>query len=416
MTVIIAVTTIAVLLFGIPLAVVVERFVEESATLQVEREAVLAAREIPADFSTTTDPVELPIGANATVFGLYDGKGNLVAGVGPNPADADTTRSLANAVVDGETDKTRIVNVPIAADEDVIGVLRAEQPTRAGIARTRRIMTLLGGLAVGVLAVAAGLGWLLASRLARPVLRLRDAAVQLGDGDFAVSIPGSNVPELDEAAAALTATARRLDDLLRRERSFSADASHQLRTPLAGLRAAIETELQFPRTDRAELLHESLSDVDRLERTIDELLAIARTPEAPSKPVDLADVFDRIEADWRKQFAAQGRSFAVASARHFPAAVGRPAALRHALDVLIDNALVHGSGAVHIGTVWSDDTVTIAVSDEGRGLLEPQPTSNTGRHGLTLARRLIEDLPGRLVVPEPGPHPRFEIVLQRARP
>ena len=98
--------------------------------------------------------------------------------------------------------------------------------------------------------------------------RLRDAAVDLGDGDFTIDVPRSGVPELDQAGQAMTATARRLDDLVSRERAFSADASHQLRTPIAGLRAAIQTELAFPRPDRTEVLREAISDIDRLERTM----------------------------------------------------------------------------------------------------------------------------------------------------
>jgi signal transduction histidine kinase len=134
-------------------------------------------------------------------------------------------------------------------------------------------------LALLVLGVAAAIGHVVAGRLARPVRRLGDAAVQLGDGDFALNVPHSGVPELDRAAQAMTSTARRLDDLVTRERAFSSDASHQLRTPLAGLRAAIETELEFPRADPTAVLHEAVSDIDRLEQTITELLSIVLQPQ-----------------------------------------------------------------------------------------------------------------------------------------
>ena len=61
---ILSVTAIAIVLFGIPLAIIVARFVDKEATLNVERQAILAAREVPEDFALSADPVELP--ANTT--------------------------------------------------------------------------------------------------------------------------------------------------------------------------------------------------------------------------------------------------------------------------------------------------------------------------------------------------------------
>lgn len=74
----------------------------------------------------------------------------------------------------------RIVAVPVAADERVVGVIRAEQSTAASQSRSRRIFALRGALAVGVLIVGGAIGYVLADRLAQPVRRLRDAAALLG--------------------------------------------------------------------------------------------------------------------------------------------------------------------------------------------------------------------------------------------
>ena len=244
-----AVAALAIALFAVPLAVVVERFVDEEAMLKVERQAILAARVVPEDFAFNHDRVELPANTAGIHLGLYDSRGLLVAGTGPKTADAATAGALANHVTDAETDTSRVVAVPVSVDEQIIGAIRAEQSTAASDARTQRIVLLLGSLAIGVVAIGAGLGYLIAGRLARPVRALRDAAVQLGEGDFTIKVSRSEIPEIDQAAVAMMATATRLDDLVTRERSFSSDASHQLRTPLAGLRAAIETELEFPRPD-----------------------------------------------------------------------------------------------------------------------------------------------------------------------
>lgn len=423
---ILSVTAIAIVLFGVPLAIVVARFVDEEATLRVERQAVLAAREVPSDFATGNDPVELPMNDDGIVFALYDADGTLISGSGPTTADAVTTEALGNQVVDAELPEARVVAVPVAADERVIGVIRAEQSTAASDARTARILWLLAGLAATVIAIGAAIGWILAGRLARPVRLLRDAAVQLGDGDFTIDVPRSRIPELDEAAQAMTATALRLDDLVTRERAFSGDASHQLRTPLAGLRAAIETELEFPRPDPTVVLHEAISDIDRLERTIAELLTIARTSKIAATPVALADVFADVDSTWQRRFGRADRLLTIAPARYTPTVKGNAPVLRHALDVLLDNALRHAAGEVRITHTITDDAVTVTISDEGQGFVtggEPSDDLNSSNTpgslhglGLPLAQRLIDAMPGRLTIAHSGPNPRIDIVLQRTDP
>jgi signal transduction histidine kinase len=422
---ILSIATLAIVMFGVPLAVVVERFVDEAATLRVERQTVLATRDVPRDFATSNDPAELP-STDGISMALYDRSGRLVSGKGPATADNATRGALANQVTDTETDTTRIVAVPLSADEQIIGAIRAEQSTAASDARTQRIVLLLAALAVGVVLIGAAIGYVVAGRLARPVRRLRDAAVQLGNGDFTIAVPRSNVPELDQAALAMTATAERLDDLVTRERSFSADASHQLRTPLAGLRAAIETELQLPRPDRADVLRESLEDIDRLERTIDELLHIARTGRVDGGTISLSKLLDEVEATWHGPLALVGRPLIIADARDVPTVKGNGVMLRHAVDVLLDNALNHGRGAVRVDHSVTSETVTITVADEGPGFTDPVPQDREevetmddrqSSHGLgiPLARRLVEALPGRLTYRRTGPHPQVDIVLQRAK-
>jgi signal transduction histidine kinase len=416
---ILSVVSIAVVLFGVPLAIVVERSVEQNATLRLQRRAVLAARDVPADFASSTDPTELVDRDDGISLGLYDLDGSLVAGRGPSVADAATQRALRNDVVDAEAQNALVVAVPVSADERVVGALRAEQSTASTDARTHRIIALLVALAAAVLAVGAGIGWVVAGRLARPVRRLRDAAVQLGGGDFTIVVPSSRVPELDQAGQAMTATARRLDDLVTRERAFSADASHQLRTPLAGLRAAIETELQFPRADHAQVLREAIVDIDRLERTITELLAIARDPGAASVSLSIAAVLRETEVAWRGRLAALGRPLRIADASELPPVHGNGTMLRHALDVLLDNALTHGGGEVRVDHSFTAETVTLSVLDEGRGpgRSTAHDTSDQAHGlGLPLARRLIEALPGRMAIQRLDDRWRVDVVLRRSRP
>ena len=210
LTAIVAVAALAILLFGLPLAMGVRNFVEEDAALRVERRAVLATREVPSDFASAADPVELSVTTDGVTLALYNDMGRLVAGSGPPQAEAATLQALKNEVVDAEARGVRVVAVPVAVNEVVIGAIRAEQSTAVSSARSRRILLFLGCLALLVLGVAAVIGHVVAGRLARPVRRLGDAAVQLGDGDFALDVPRSRVPELDRAAEAMMSTARRL--------------------------------------------------------------------------------------------------------------------------------------------------------------------------------------------------------------
>ena len=409
---ILAVAVLAIALFAVPLAILVERFVEQDAMLRVERQAILAARVVPENFAAKSDTIELPTNALGIKLALYDPQGRRVAGDGPELADAVTLAAFANHVTDSDSGQMRVVAVPIAVDEQIIGVIRAEQSTAESDARTRRIVLLLGSIAITVLTVGAGVGYVIAGRLARPVLALRDSAVQLGDGDFTIDVPRSKIPEIDQAAVAMTAAAARLDDLITRERSFSADVSHQLRTPLAGLRAALETELEFPRPDPRVVLRESLDDVDRIERTISELLQIARTRPADNAITRLAKLLAEIESAWHGRFAVAGRPLTMSHAHQAPETRGNSILLRHALDVFLDNAITHGAGAVVVSHHAAADTVTISVSDEGDGFADDAASKNG--LGLPLARRLVEALPGRLVIQRAGGHTRIDIIVQLA--
>jgi signal transduction histidine kinase len=417
---ILSISALAIVLFGLPLVVVAERFVDDNATLRLERVAILAARGVPDQYRASPDTIDLG-SSGSTRIALYEPGGARVAGDGPGRADVATAAALRNLVVDAEDDQDQLVAVPVIVDRQVIGAIRAAQ-AKSNV-RAWRVAGLVGALAAAVLAIGAGLAFVVANRLARPIRRLSDAAVQLGQGDFAVDLPRSPVPEIDDANRALTTTAHHLDELVSRERSFSADASHQLRTPLAGLRAAIETELEFPRDDRTVVLQEALDDIDRLERTITELLALARRPHRSGVVTSPPTVLEEVEREWRGRLADLGRPLVVEAVGVLPPVEGSPAALRHALGILVENGARHGNGTVRISAEAGLETVTITVTDDGAGFppsFEPGRLGSTGAEsgqnglhgvGLPLAQRLVTSMPGRLVFARLRPNPRIDIVL-----
>jgi len=414
---ILAVAILAVVLFALPLGVVVQRFVDEQAALRLQRQAVLSSRQVPGDFATNPDPVELPAGGDVT-FGLYDPRGNLVAGRGPTNADPLVAAALRNQVRQGEVGESRLAAIPIVDHEVVVGALRASQPTAASDRRADEAILLLSALAVAVLAIGAVLARFVAGRLARPVKDLRDQAVRLGQGDFAVACTPSGVPELDDASAALVATAARLDDLIQRERAFSADASHQLRTPLAALRANIETEIHFPRPASTTVLTEALEDISRLELTIDQLLTFARSSAIRVTTTDLNSVLEDVQSRWNGPLAELGRPLVVSWPREALTVTGSEGLLRQAFDTLVDNAVTHGAGEVRIEARSTDESATIAITDHGEGFppvapeVVPDPDGTHG-FGLALAERLLSASQGRLVIARRGPNPTVEVVLRR---
>jgi signal transduction histidine kinase len=219
--------------------------------------------------------------------------------------------------------------------------------------------------------------------------------------------------------SALNSTAERLDDMLARERSFSADASHQLRTPLTGLRLRLEAALEHPGQDLRHAITDGIASADRLEQTIEELLALARdTRSSNTTPLDLPTLLDEIESGWHDRLAAQDRALQVAVDPHAPVSLASTAAVRQVLTVLLDNAATHGSGTVSVAVRNAADALAIDVSDEGDGITAPEPELFTRRSrladghgiGLALARSLAEAEGGRLRLTRPAP-PTFTLLV-----
>lgn len=414
---ILVVTTLAVVGFGVPLAVAVQRLYRREAVLSLEREATRAVLAVPATSVTSADPVELPAAERGTLLGLYSPEGSRLIGRGPERADAVVLLAAGGQVSDTSSDGVIAVAVPAVSEEAVFAILRAATPASAVAARVRRAWLAMASVAVLVVAVAAVVAADQARRLSRPVAALAAGVSRLGAGDFSARAARSGIVELDTAAAALDATAERLDRLLQRERAFSAEASHQLRTPLAGLRLRLENALG-PSGDspRPEIV-DAIEQVDRLESTITDLLALARDINTGRVALDLALVLADLEQTWHGPLAVRGRPLRVGVDDGLPVVNVSAAALRQVLDVLVANAAEHGSGAVTVRARAAATGVAIEVSDEGlgvegdtEGIFRRRADRRAGR-GLALARSLVEAEGGRLLLRRPGPRPTFSVVL-----
>ena len=412
---IVGVSAIALFVLGIPLAIAVGRLYQNDAVLQLEREASETRRAINVGQLTRNDPVELT-NRGSTEFALYDQAGLRVSGVGPAHADDATRRALRGRVHDAHGNGRIVVAIPVDGNERVIGALRATRPESTVTGRTRRAWLLMGAVGVLALGVSTLLGRRQARRLTRPVDALVDAADRLGAGDFSVRTTPSGVMELDELGASIDATAQRLGGLLARERSFSADASHQLRTPISALRVAVESTLMTPTADARETLQELLGPIDRLETTVDELLALARDTNTDRVPLDLIALLAEIDEHWHGGLAASGRPLRIVVEEDLTMPLVSAAAMRQILDVLLTNADRHGAGVVTIRARRAPGATVIDVADEGQGTTDTQTPfvrrSQDGHGiGLSLARTLAEAEGGRLNLNHAGPHPVFSFVI-----
>lgn len=412
---------VAIGLFGIPLAAAVAQDAVADARSALQRAAESVAQIVAQDLVNGPDnavpPARLVRAAAGADLTVYNDHNEIVVGSGPSTDDRQVQQALNGKLSTEQHDGQLVVAVPVTDDDHLVGAVRLSRRLDA----VDREIALRWGAMAGWGGAAIGAVWLIARyqarRLAGPLEKLCDTARRLGEGDFSACAAPVRVPEIDAVGSALNSTAARLDELLARERAFSADASHQLGTPLAGLRLRLEAALDGPAANLREEVTAGISDVDRLEKTIRELLALARDTRE-SAPLDLLGLIAEMESGWRAHLATQGRRLEVAVDIHAPRGVASSAAVRQILTVLVENAAAHGSGTVTVTVRDAAAALAIDVSDEGKPISTPEsglfarrsPYAAGNGIGLALARRLAEAEGGRLRLTRPAP-PTFSLLL-----
>ena len=258
---------------------------------------------------------------------------------------------------------------PIFRRGRVVGGVRLTQSVASVNDAVNKTLLGLVAVALAVLLTALFVAFLLARGIARPIVRLEEAAQRVAGGDLDARAEVEGTDEQRSLARSFNAMTERLGRTVRAQREFAADASHQLRTPLTGLRLRIE-EARVAESREA-LEHEldaGLRELDRIAETVDELLVLSRTGErdTPGEQLDPAEIAETAAQRWRPTAASHDLEMRVdANGSTLPVWIAR-ADLERALDALIENAIIYGSGgqAVTIRAAGS----TIEVLDEGIGL------------------------------------------------
>jgi signal transduction histidine kinase len=316
----------------------------------------------------------------------------------------------------------------------VLAAWASLEPVEAEI---RWLAAILPLIALGLWALAAAVGRHFARRALAPLTLLAESARTMPFDDCRLPSPGTR-DELDEFARSFNGLLDRLHVALERQRQFTGQASHQLRTPLAALIAAIEVTRRRPRTveEHEAVLGRLSDDAGRLWRVVEALLFLARSDAEAELPdlerLDLAAWAAGHLRGWSGHERAADLGFEGNDGEPPWARAHRPL-LGQLLDNLLENACKYStpSTPIVVRTRCAPGAVELSVEDRGHGIpagdlprvFEPfyraESARRTGRAGvglgLAVARRIAEAHGGTITVEsEAGRGSRFVVRLPRA--
>lgn len=272
------------------------------------------------------------------------------------------TVSLRTVSVDGE--HYRLLSTPWH-DGGTLQIARSLAETESILSRLRIQLAALVAIAT---AVAAGLGWAIATGLARPIVRLRDTTHRIATTlDLSTPIDvqaGGEVGSLAESFSTMVTEVARSQQ---QQRQLVSDASHEMRTPLTSLRSNMELIAKIdriPEDERREVVGDVLADVDELSTLLGELVDLASdlTAAEPEESLRLDDLARAVAARVQRRTSRE-----VLVTESNPVDVtGRPRQLERAISNLVDNAVKYSDGAAPIEIAI--DGASVTVRDRGRGL------------------------------------------------
>lgn len=380
------VLVLAIVAFEMPIALSLRDRVDAEIRTQAASEAdVLAAAAGPllapgrrAELGPVAATVARSVRGRVVVV---DGSGRVVADSAwaARPGVSYATRpEIIEALAGRRYQKTRpsltlgsrilATAAPVLRHGTIAGAVRVTQSVAAADRAVRRVTVDLALVGTIVLLLGLAVGAVIARLVSRPMQRLEAAARRIAGGDLDARAAVEGSTEQRSLTRSFNEMAERLGRALRSQRRFVADASHQLRTPLTGLRLRIEEAFAagVPAAAAAVELEHGLREVDRLARTVEELLVLSQAGEtdAPGEEVELAAVAHAALERWRQYAGERGIELAGDGA---PSVVWCARAdVDRALDALVENALGYSPPGTAVAVAAGEGR--IEVRDEGPGL------------------------------------------------
>lgn len=270
-----------------------------------------------------------------------------------------------------------LVSVPVTDRGDVVGAVRVSAPMGEVESSVRSSWVALALIGLAVVGAGLVLAWILAGSIAKPVEKLRAAAGRLGRGDLDARVEPEGPREIDELGRSFNRMAGELSSNLVAQRDFVANASHQLRTPLTGIKLRLEA-IRAEGGVAAEQAAKAEVELDRLSGLVDDLLALARAAadQAPGEAVDLSEAVRAAGRRWTQPAADAGHELAVEEGQG-----GRiwaaPRDVADILDNLLENAIRYSPGGsrIEVGLDRNGGNPGFVVSDTGPGI----PTEERAR-------------------------------------
>jgi signal transduction histidine kinase len=301
-------------------------------------------------------------------------------------------------------------------DERVVGVRNRRRGARPQV-------SFFTGLVLLSLVMAAG-SYPVARRLAKRLETLAEGVARWGGGDLAHRVPVEGRDEVATLAATFNRAAAQVDTLVAQQRQTLANASHELRSPLARFQMALALLADEERPERrTELIESANADIADLDGLIEDLLLMARADgQSPRRPFEQVDLHALLQAEAARVGASVGGERVEVS--------GDPLLLRHLVRNLLENAKRYGQGSeIRAALEPAADTITLAVEDRGPGISEHEreriftpfyrsPGADRAGSGvglgLSLVRQVAQYHGGQArAVARAGGGSRFEVVLPR---